>query len=144
MYTDVLHRNGHSKLIGEIINETNTASEHYCSYVLQLFSLKFVLVLIKFSSPSAPQIDVLQAEVQALKTLVLSSPTSPVGDLPSVGGGGVKTPFRKGHSRNKSTSSAILGTQPDPSATQPIVWECREVGCCVGRPEMFSWNCSDS
>ncbi|XP_061524462.1 rab-3A-interacting protein isoform X2 [Phycodurus eques] len=71
------------------------------------------------------KIDVLQAEVQALKTLVLSSPTSPVGELPNVGGGG-KTPFRKGHSRNKSTSSAILGTQPDPSATQPIVRECRE------------------
>ncbi|XP_070785155.1 rab-3A-interacting protein [Enoplosus armatus] len=70
------------------------------------------------------KIDVLQAEVQALKTLVLSSPTSPLGELPS---GGVKTPFRKGHSRNKSTSSAILGTQPDPSATQPIVRECREV-----------------
>ncbi|KAM4569401.1 rab-3A-interacting protein isoform 1-T1 [Odontesthes bonariensis] len=73
------------------------------------------------------KIDVLQAEVQALKTLVLSSPTSPVGELPSAGGGGVKTPFRKGHSRNKSTSSAMLGTQPDPSATQPIVRECREV-----------------
>uniref|UniRef100_A0A8D3CGG8 GDP/GTP exchange factor Sec2 N-terminal domain-containing protein n=1 Tax=Scophthalmus maximus TaxID=52904 RepID=A0A8D3CGG8_SCOMX len=73
------------------------------------------------------KIDVLQAEVQALKTLVLSSPTSPVGELPSAGGGGARTPFRKGHSRNKSTSSAIMGTQPDPSATQPIVRECREV-----------------
>ncbi|KAM9334518.1 rab-3A-interacting protein [Symphorus nematophorus] len=74
------------------------------------------------------KIDVLQAEVQALKTLVLSSPTSPLGELPPAGavGGGVKTPFRKGHSRNKSTSSAIMGTQPDPSATQPIVRECRE------------------
>ncbi|KAM8739799.1 rab-3A-interacting protein isoform 5-T6 [Acanthopagrus schlegelii] len=72
------------------------------------------------------KIDVLQAEVQALKTLVLSSPTSPLGELPP-SGGGVKTPFRKGHSRNKSTSSAIMGTQPDPSATQPIVRECREV-----------------
>ncbi|XP_037615713.1 rab-3A-interacting protein isoform X3 [Sebastes umbrosus] len=70
------------------------------------------------------KIDVLQAEVQALKTLVLSSPTSPLGELPSSGS---KTPFRKGHSRNKSTSSAIMGTQPDPSATQPIVRECREV-----------------
>lgn len=70
------------------------------------------------------KIDVLQAEVQALKTLVLSSPTSPVGELPS---SSVRTPFRKGHSRNKSTSSAILGTQPDPTATQPIVRECREV-----------------
>lgn len=76
--------------------------------------------------PRPLQIDVLQAEVQALKTLVLSSPTSPLGELPSTGG--VKTPFRKGHSRNKSTSSAIMGTQPDPSATQPIVRECREVG----------------
>lgn len=89
------------------------------------------------------QIDVLQAEVQALKTLVLSSPTSPVGELPSVGaGGGVKTPFRKGHSRNKSTSSAMLGTQPDPSATQPIVRECREVRGAAGGgvltlPELF-------
>ncbi|KAM8883162.1 rab-3A-interacting protein isoform X1 [Synchiropus splendidus] len=72
------------------------------------------------------KIDVLQAEVQALKTLVLSSPTSPVGELPPPGSG-VKTPFRKGHSRNKSTSSAMMGTQPDPSATQPIVRECREV-----------------
>ncbi|XP_051911543.1 rab-3A-interacting protein isoform X2 [Hippocampus zosterae] len=72
------------------------------------------------------KIDVLQAEVQALKTLVLSSPTSPVGELPAVGGGGGKAAFRKGHSRNKSTSSAILGTQADASATQPIVRECRE------------------
>ncbi|XP_061922610.1 rab-3A-interacting protein isoform X4 [Entelurus aequoreus] len=78
------------------------------------------------------KIDVLQAEVQALKTLVLSSPTSPVGELPFVGAGG-KTPFRKGHSRNKSTSSAILGTQPDPSATQPIVRECREAD-----PQLFT------
>ncbi|XP_068163186.1 rab-3A-interacting protein isoform X2 [Antennarius striatus] len=81
------------------------------------------------------KIDVLQAEVQALKTLVLSSPTSPVGELPPAGGGGAKTPFRKGHSRNKSTSSAVLGTQPDPSATQPIVRECREVG---GPPHLFT------
>lgn len=76
--------------------------------------------------PPALQIDVLQAEVQALKTLVLSSPTSPLGELPSAGSG-AKTPFRKGHSRNKSTSSAMMGTQPDPAATQPIVRECREV-----------------
>ncbi|XP_054876680.1 rab-3A-interacting protein isoform X5 [Poeciliopsis prolifica] len=68
------------------------------------------------------KIDVLQAEVQALKTLVLSSPTSPVAELPPAG----KAPFRKGHSRNKSTSSAMLGSQPDPAATQPIVRECRE------------------
>ncbi|XP_056132950.1 rab-3A-interacting protein isoform X2 [Lampris incognitus] len=70
------------------------------------------------------KIDVLQAEVLALKTLVLSSPTSPVADLPSAG---VKTPFRKGHGRNKSTSSAMLGSQPEPSAAQLIVRDCREV-----------------
>ncbi|XP_028305056.1 rab-3A-interacting protein isoform X1 [Gouania willdenowi] len=67
------------------------------------------------------KIDVLQAELQALKTLVVSSPTSPVGELPTT------RTFRKGHSRNKSTSSAVLGSQPDPSATLPIVRECREV-----------------
>lgn len=90
----------------------------FCSYIYRGHLLHRL--------PLPPQIDVLQAEVQALKTLVLSSPTSPVGELPPAGGG-VKTPFRKGHSRNKSTSSAIMGTQPDPTATQPIVRECREV-----------------
>lgn len=69
------------------------------------------------------KIEVLQAEVQALKTLVLSSPTSPCQDLPS----GSKTPFKKGHARNKSTSSAMLGSQAELSATQPIVRDCREV-----------------
>ncbi|XP_062339268.1 rab-3A-interacting protein isoform X1 [Osmerus eperlanus] len=70
------------------------------------------------------KIDVLQAEVLALKTLVLSSsPTSPCQDLPS----GTKTPFKKGHGRNKSTSSAMLGSQAELSVTQPIVRDCREV-----------------
>uniref|UniRef100_A0A3P8ZY27 GDP/GTP exchange factor Sec2 N-terminal domain-containing protein n=1 Tax=Esox lucius TaxID=8010 RepID=A0A3P8ZY27_ESOLU len=71
------------------------------------------------------KIDVLQAEVAALKTLVLStSPTSPCHDLP----GGAKAAFKKGHGRNKSTSSAMLGSGQDLSATQPIVRDCREVG----------------
>ncbi|XP_041722622.1 rab-3A-interacting protein isoform X2 [Coregonus clupeaformis] len=70
------------------------------------------------------KIDVLQAEVAALKTLVLStSPTSPCHDLP----GGSKAPFKKGHGRNKSTSSAMLGSGQDLSVTQPIVRDCREV-----------------
>ncbi|XP_030209677.1 rab-3A-interacting protein isoform X2 [Gadus morhua] len=72
------------------------------------------------------KIDVLQAEVLALKTLVLSSPTSPVAELPG-GPGAVKTPFRKGHGRNKSTSSAMTGSQPEASATQPLARDCREV-----------------
>ncbi|XP_028810766.1 rab-3A-interacting protein isoform X3 [Denticeps clupeoides] len=70
------------------------------------------------------KIDVLQAEVAALKTLVLStSPTSPTKDLPS----GPKAPFKKGHARNKSTSSAMLGSQQELSMPQPIVRECKEV-----------------
>uniref|UniRef100_A0A8K9VGJ8 RAB3A interacting protein n=1 Tax=Oncorhynchus mykiss TaxID=8022 RepID=A0A8K9VGJ8_ONCMY len=70
------------------------------------------------------KIDVLQAEVSALKTLVLStSPTSPCHDLP----GGSKTPFKKGHGRNKSTSSAMLGSGQELSGTQPIVRDCREL-----------------
>ncbi|XP_071187875.1 rab-3A-interacting protein isoform X2 [Salvelinus alpinus] len=70
------------------------------------------------------KIDVLQAEVSALKTLVLStSPTSPCHDLP----GGPKAPFKKGHGRNKSTSSAMLGSGQEQSTTQPIVRDCREL-----------------
>ncbi|KAG5830527.1 hypothetical protein ANANG_G00311590 [Anguilla anguilla] len=70
------------------------------------------------------KIDVLQAEVAALKTLVLStSPTSPSKELSL----GPKAPFKKGHARNKSTSSAILGSQQELSITQPIVRDCKEV-----------------
>uniref|UniRef100_A0A8B9J6L1 GDP/GTP exchange factor Sec2 N-terminal domain-containing protein n=1 Tax=Astyanax mexicanus TaxID=7994 RepID=A0A8B9J6L1_ASTMX len=70
------------------------------------------------------KIDVLQAEVAALKTLVLStSPTSPCKELPS----GSKAPFKKGHARNKSTSSAMLGSQQELSMPQPIVRDCKEV-----------------
>ncbi|XP_039511860.1 rab-3A-interacting protein isoform X4 [Pimephales promelas] len=70
------------------------------------------------------KIDVLQAEVAALKTLVLStSPTSPCREMPP----GPKAPFKKGHGRNKSTSSAIMGSQQEVAVTQPIVRECKEV-----------------
>ncbi|XP_042578348.1 rab-3A-interacting protein-like isoform X7 [Cyprinus carpio] len=70
------------------------------------------------------KIDVLQAEVAALKTLVLStSPTSPCKEMPP----GPKAPFKKGHARNKSTSSAMLGSQQEVAVTQPIVRECKEV-----------------
>ncbi|KAI5617345.1 rab-3A-interacting protein, partial [Silurus asotus] len=69
------------------------------------------------------KIDVLQAEVAALKTLVLStSPTSPCKEMPL----GSKVPFKKGHARNKSTSSAMLGTQQELSVPQPIVRDCKE------------------
>ncbi|XP_059367535.1 rab-3A-interacting protein-like isoform X7 [Carassius carassius] len=70
------------------------------------------------------KIDVLQAEVAALKTLVLStSPTSPCKEMPP----GPKAPFKKGHTRNKSTSSAMLGSQQEVAVTQPMVRECKEV-----------------
>ncbi|KAM8974216.1 rab-3A-interacting protein isoform 2-T2 [Pelodytes ibericus] len=69
------------------------------------------------------KIDVLQAEVAALKTLVLStSPTSPTKELQPSG----KTPFKKGHTRNKSTSSAMGGASLDLSVMQPIVKKCKE------------------
>uniref|UniRef100_A0A4X2K647 RAB3A interacting protein n=1 Tax=Vombatus ursinus TaxID=29139 RepID=A0A4X2K647_VOMUR len=70
------------------------------------------------------KIDVLQAEVAALKTLVLStSPTSPIQELPPSG----KAPFKKGHARNKSTSSAMSSSHQDLSVMQPIVKDCKEV-----------------
>ncbi|ELW67952.1 Rab-3A-interacting protein [Tupaia chinensis] len=74
------------------------------------------------------KIDVLQAEVAALKTLVLSSsPTSPTQE-PLPGG---KTPFKKGHTRNKSTSSAMSGSHQDLSVIQPIVKDCKELASAV-------------
>lgn len=80
-----------------------------------------------FSFPGV-QIDVLQAEVAALKTLVLStSPTSPCKEMPA----GPKAPFKKGHARNKSTSSAMMGSQQEVAVTQPIVRECKEVCICL-------------
>lgn len=79
--------------------------------------------MISSFSPS-PKIDVLQAEVAALKTLVLStSPTSPTKEFQSTG----KTPFKKGHARNKSTSSAMGGSHQDLTMMQPIVKDCKEV-----------------
>ncbi|XP_062850732.1 rab-3A-interacting protein isoform X2 [Trichomycterus rosablanca] len=70
------------------------------------------------------KIDVLQAEVAALKTLVMStSPTSPCKDLPL----GSRVPFKKGHMRNKSTSSAMLGSQQEVTIPEPIIRDCKEV-----------------
>ncbi|CAO2581707.1 Rab-3A-interacting protein [Lemmus lemmus] len=69
------------------------------------------------------KIDVLQAEVAALKTLVLSSsPTSPTQEPLAAG----KTPFKRGHTRNKSTSSAMSGGHQDLSVIQPLVKDCKE------------------
>lgn len=77
-----------------------------------------------FIPPCPVKIDVLQAEVAALKTLVLStSPTSPTKEFQSGG----KTPFKRGHARNKSTSSAMGGSHQDLTMMQPIVKDCKEV-----------------
>ncbi|XP_069908724.1 rab-3A-interacting protein isoform X3 [Oryctolagus cuniculus] len=82
------------------------------------------------------KIDVLQAEVAALKTLVLSSsPTSPTQE-PLPGG---KTPFKKGHQRNKSTSSAMSGSHQDLSVIQPIVKDCKEADLSLYN-EFRSWK----
>uniref|UniRef100_A0A8C5IK63 RAB3A interacting protein like 1 n=1 Tax=Junco hyemalis TaxID=40217 RepID=A0A8C5IK63_JUNHY len=74
------------------------------------------------------KIDMLQAEVTALKTLVITStPSSPNRELhpqlqsPSKGG------FRKGHGRNKSTSSAMVSAASQNVAPEPVSRECREV-----------------
>ncbi|KAM9634852.1 rab-3A-interacting protein isoform X3 [Haliaeetus albicilla] len=82
------------------------------------------------------KIDVLQAEVAALKTLVLStSPTSPTKEFQSGG----KTPFKKGHARNKSTSSAMGGSHQDLTMMQPIVKDCKEADLSLYN-EFRSWK----
>ncbi|XP_015422321.1 PREDICTED: rab-3A-interacting protein isoform X3 [Myotis davidii] len=82
------------------------------------------------------EIDVLQAEVAALKTLVLSSsPTSPTQE-PLPGG---KTPFKKGHTRNKSTSSAMSGSHQDFNVIQPFVKDCKEADLSLYN-EFRSWK----
>ncbi|XP_070478153.1 rab-3A-interacting protein isoform X1 [Equus przewalskii] len=82
------------------------------------------------------KIDVLQAEVAALKTLVLSSsPTSPTQE-PLPGG---RTAFKKGHVRNKSTSSAMSSGPQDLSVVQPIVKDCREADLSLYN-EFRSWK----
>ncbi|XP_048405029.1 rab-3A-interacting protein isoform X2 [Stegostoma tigrinum] len=69
------------------------------------------------------KIDVLQAEVAALKTLVQSSsPTSPTKELQP----NAKAPFKKGHVRNKSTS-AMASSSQELNVMQPIVRDCKEV-----------------
>ncbi|KAF7238034.1 Rab-3A-interacting protein [Varanus komodoensis] len=82
------------------------------------------------------KIDVLQAEVAALKTLVLStSPTSPTKEPQSSG----KTPFKKGHTRNKSTSSAMGVNNQELTMMQPIVKDCREADLALYN-EFKSWK----
>ncbi|XP_078273450.1 rab-3A-interacting protein isoform X2 [Rhinoraja longicauda] len=69
------------------------------------------------------KIDVMQAEVTALKTLVqTSSPTSSMKELQL----NAKPHFKKGHARNKSTSAMASNSQ-EMNVIQPIVRDCKEV-----------------
>lgn len=84
---------------------------------------------------SDSQIDVLQAEVTALKTLVLTStPSSPNRQLhPQLQSPGTRGAFKHGggHIRNKSASGALPSSlgKPEPSSVsiQPVAKEEREV-----------------
>ncbi|XP_039209123.1 guanine nucleotide exchange factor for Rab-3A isoform X7 [Crotalus tigris] len=68
------------------------------------------------------KIDMLQAEVTALKTLVITStPSSPNRELHPQLQSPAKTAFRKGHGRNKSTSSTGAITVAGQSAPQESV-----------------------
>ncbi|XP_026542095.1 guanine nucleotide exchange factor for Rab-3A isoform X1 [Notechis scutatus] len=68
------------------------------------------------------KIDMLQAEVTALKTLVITStPSSPNRELHPQLQSPTKTAFRKGHGRNKSTSSTGATTVAGQSAPQESV-----------------------
>ncbi|XP_026562518.1 guanine nucleotide exchange factor for Rab-3A isoform X5 [Pseudonaja textilis] len=68
------------------------------------------------------KIDMLQAEVTALKTLVITStPSSPNRELHPQLQSPTKTAFRKGHGRNKSTSSTGAMTVAGQSAPQESV-----------------------
>ncbi|RXM36214.1 Guanine nucleotide exchange factor for Rab-3A [Acipenser ruthenus] len=74
------------------------------------------------------KIDVLLAEVCALKTLVLTStPSSPNREMHPQLLSPPKSVFKKGHTRNKSASSAVATATPLPgSATQLISRDSKE------------------
>ncbi|XP_010211852.1 PREDICTED: guanine nucleotide exchange factor for Rab-3A, partial [Tinamus guttatus] len=75
------------------------------------------------------KIDMLQAEVTALKTLVITStPSSPNWELHPQLQGPAKAVFRKGHGRNKSTSSAVVTAASPSAAPGPVSPECKEAG----------------
>lgn len=77
----------------------------------------------------SPQIDMLQAEVTALKTLVITStPSSPNRELHPQLQSPSKAVFRKGHGRNKSTSSAMVSAISQNVTPEPVSHERKEVG----------------
>eukprot|EP00064_Thunnus_orientalis_P003426 superscaffoldBa00000277_g3435 len=97
-------------------------------------SITFSNPSLHFFSASGSQIDVLQAEVTALKTLVLTStPSSPNRQLhPQLLSPGTRGAYKHvgGHIRNKSASGAFASSpgKPEPSSVpvQPVAKEDRE------------------
>ncbi|XP_032044786.1 guanine nucleotide exchange factor for Rab-3A isoform X3 [Aythya fuligula] len=86
------------------------------------------------------KIDMLQAEVTALKTLVITStPSSPNWELHPQLQSPSKAVFRKGHARNKSTSSAMITAASHNVAPEPISRECKEVDSVLFA-EFQSWK----
>ncbi|XP_051885092.1 guanine nucleotide exchange factor for Rab-3A-like isoform X4 [Pristis pectinata] len=74
------------------------------------------------------KIDVLLAEVTALKTLVITStPSSPNRELHPQLQSPSKAVFKKGHGRNKSMSSAIVTAATQNTQLQPINKDGREI-----------------
>ncbi|XP_077177308.1 guanine nucleotide exchange factor for Rab-3A isoform X2 [Paroedura picta] len=75
------------------------------------------------------KIDMLQAEVTALKTLVITStPSSPNRELHPQLQSPSKTAFRKGHGRNKSTSSAVVTATNQNTPSESVGSEFKESG----------------
>ncbi|XP_071664881.1 guanine nucleotide exchange factor for Rab-3A isoform X2 [Patagioenas fasciata] len=75
------------------------------------------------------KIDMLQAEVTALKTLVITStPSSPNRELHPQLQSPSKAVFRKGHGRNKSTSSAMVSAINQNVTPEPVSHERKESG----------------
>ncbi|XP_068254451.1 guanine nucleotide exchange factor for Rab-3A isoform X2 [Nyctibius grandis] len=75
------------------------------------------------------KIDMLQAEVTALKTLVITStPSSPNRELHPQLQSPSKAVFRKGHGRHKSTSSAMISAASQNVTPEPVSHERKESG----------------
>ncbi|XP_073203060.1 guanine nucleotide exchange factor for Rab-3A isoform X4 [Lepidochelys kempii] len=75
------------------------------------------------------EIDMLQAEVTALKTLVITStPSSPNRELHPQLQSPSKAVFRKGHGRNKSASSAVVAATSQSLPLESVSNECKEFG----------------
>ncbi|XP_048401522.1 guanine nucleotide exchange factor for Rab-3A-like isoform X5 [Stegostoma tigrinum] len=86
------------------------------------------------------KIDVLLAEVTALKTLVITStPSSPNRELHPQLQSPSKAVFKKGHSRNKSLSSAIVTAATQNTPLKPISKDGREIDLILFE-EFQSWK----